>query len=128
MVKSPNNIQDKLIPQLSTFNYSKSMMNREVLLNLFSEEVFMSSSKCLFSYALIGGLCLASFHFFWVIIVYLGFAQPLLDFIFKLHMLNSPFIVQPFSLVLAVQLIIITFLIGAFYGAIFSVVRKLFSK
>jgi hypothetical protein len=63
-----------------------------------------------------------------VLLVYFGFAQPLLDFIFKLHMLNSPFIVQPFSLVLAVQLIVITFLIGAFYGIVFSVIRKLFSK
>ncbi len=88
----------------------------------------MSGTKCLFSSALIGGLCLASFHFCWALLVYFGFAQSLLDFIFKLHMLNSPFIVQPFSFVLVVQLIVITFLIGAFYGIVFSVIRKLFSK
>ncbi|NBO10141.1 MAG: hypothetical protein EBV25_00930 [Methylophilaceae bacterium] len=78
--------------------------------------------------ALIGGLCLSSFHFFWILIVASGWAQPLLDFIFKLHMLNSPLQVQPFSLVLAGELIAITFAIGAFYGLVFYFIKHLLKR
>ena len=82
----------------------------------------------IFRTTLIGGLCLSSLHFLWVILVWLGVAQPLLDFIFKLHMLNSPFQVQPFNLSLAVGLIGITFLIGCLYGALFYLIKSNFSN
>ena len=78
--------------------------------------------------SLIGGLCLSSLHFCWALLVALGFAQTLLDFIFKLHMLSSPFQIQPFELPLALGLIGITFLIGCFYGAVFFVMKNAFQK
>lgn len=74
--------------------------------------------------SLIGGLCSSSLHVCWVILVALGLAQPLLAFIFKLHMLNSPFQVQAFDIVLATGLIGITFLIGCFYGAVFYLIKN----
>jgi hypothetical protein len=80
----------------------------------------------LFRTSVIGGFCLASLHFCWALLVALGLAQPLMDFIFKLHMLNSPFLVQPFSLSLAAGLIGITFLIGCFYGAVFYFIKRRF--
>ncbi|MFM1807186.1 MAG: hypothetical protein RL212_1445 [Pseudomonadota bacterium] len=80
----------------------------------------------LFKTSVIGGFCLASLHFCWALLVALGLAQPLMDFIFKLHMLNSPFLVQPFSLSLAAGLIGITFLIGCFYGAVFYFIKRRF--
>jgi hypothetical protein len=82
----------------------------------------------LFRTSVIGGFCLASLHFCWALLVALGLAQPLMDFIFKLHMLNSPFLVQPFSLSLAAGLIGITFLIGCFYGAVFYFIKKRFTS
>ncbi|MFZ4379972.1 MAG: hypothetical protein ACOYN1_09470 [Polynucleobacter sp.] len=81
----------------------------------------------LFQTSLIGGLCLSSLHFCWVMLVALGWAQWLLDFIFKLHMLNSPFQVQVFDPLLALGLIAITFFIGCFYGAIFYLIKGKFS-
>lgn len=78
--------------------------------------------------SLIGGACLASLHFSWAILVALGWAQPLMDFIFKLHMLNSPFQIQPFDIALALGLVAVTFLIGCFYGLIFYFVRIQFIK
>lgn len=75
--------------------------------------------------SLVGGLSLASLHLFWVLIVASGWAQPLLDWIFKLHMLSSPFQVQPFNLGFAATLLAITFAIGCFYGAVFELIRKL---
>lgn len=82
----------------------------------------------LFQTSAIGGICLASLHACWALLVALGWAQPLMDFIFKVHMLNSPFQVQAFSLPLAVALIGITFLIGCFYGAVFYLIKKGFSS
>ena len=80
----------------------------------------------LFRTSLIGGLFLASLHTCWVILVMLGLAQPLLDFVFKLHMLNSPFHVEAFNLLLAIELVGMTFLIGCFYGAIFYIIKSKF--
>jgi hypothetical protein len=76
--------------------------------------------------ALIGGISLSSLHFFWVLLIASGFAQPLLDFVFKLHMLNSPFQVQAFNPLLALGLIGITFLFGCIYGAIFYLIKSKF--
>lgn len=78
--------------------------------------------------ALTWGACLSSLHFCWVILVASGWAQPLLNFIFKLHMLNSPFQVQEFNPFLAIGLLVITFLIGCLYGALFYFVKKKFTS
>ena len=88
----------------------------------------MSTASTPLKAALIGGFTLSALHTCWIMIVASGWAQPLLDFIFKLHMLNSPFIVQPFSVVLSLELITLTFVIGAFYGLVFSIIRKLLTK
>lgn len=77
--------------------------------------------------SLIGGITLSSLHFCWAILVASGWAQSLLDFIFKLHMISSPFQVQAFDLGLAIGLIGITFLIGCFYGALFFLIKRKFS-
>ena len=78
--------------------------------------------------SIIGGLCLSLFHFLWILLVATGWAQPVMDFIFKLHMLNSPFTVQPFNIQLAMGLLAITFLAGCFYVLAFYAIRALFSK
>ncbi len=80
----------------------------------------------LFRTSLIGGISLSSLHVCWAFIVASGWAQPLIDFVFKLHMLNSPFQVQAFSPLLAIGLIGITFFLGCFYGAIFYLIKSKF--
>ena len=78
--------------------------------------------------AFIGGLSLASLHLCWVLIVLSGSAQALIDWVFKLHMLSSPFQVQPFSAGLAATLLLVTFAIGCFYGVVFELIRNLLSQ
>lgn len=80
-------------------------------------------SRSLIQYCLIGGLSLASLHISWIFLVLLGWAQPFMNFIFKLHMLNSPFQVQPFDWGYAFSLISLTFAIGAFYGLILYLIQ-----
>lgn len=78
--------------------------------------------------ALVGGFALSSLHLCWVLVVASGCAQPLLDFIFRLHMLSSPFRVQPFSLGLSAALLLLTFLVGAGYGLLFHALRQAFRR
>ena len=77
---------------------------------------------------LIGGISLASLHLVWITIIATGFAQNLIDWIFKLHMLNSPFQIQPFNFGYAATLLLLTFLIGCFYGGVFELIRNFFKR
>jgi|KBSMisStandDraft_5_1062788.scaffolds.fasta_scaffold377335_2 hypothetical protein len=63
--------------------------------------------------ALIGG-----WHVLWSLLVLLGWAQPILDFIFWAHMIRSIYIVKTFDLSAAITLIMISSLIGYVFGYI----------
>ena len=62
------------------------------------------------------GFLISSLHLFWSLLVAFGLAQGLLNFIMDVHMLDIPITVMPFSLVKAVELIIITFVVGYVFG------------
>ena len=61
--------------------------------------------------ALIGG-----WHFVWVILVVLGWAQPIINFIFWAHMIRPVYVVGPFDPKAAVTLLVITFFSGYAFG------------
>lgn len=62
------------------------------------------------------GFFLGFVHLIWGVLVALGIAQVLLDFILKVHMISLPMTVGPFSLTKAIVLIIVTFVIGYIFG------------
>lgn len=66
------------------------------------------------------GLILGSFfgivHLLWAILVAVGVAQPLMDFIYRMHFLNNPFQVAKFEILNAVGLVVITFAVGYVAG------------
>jgi len=62
------------------------------------------------------GFFLGFVHLVWGILVALGIAQALLDFILKIHMISLPMTVGPFSLTKTIVLIIVTFVIGYIFG------------
>ena len=64
--------------------------------------------------ALIGG-----WHLCWALLVAVGWAQPLIDFIFWMHFIKPVYVVGPFNGV-AIVLIAITTLIGFLVAYIFS--------
>ena len=72
------------------------------------------------------GLALGSFaalvHIVWVVLIALGWAQPLMDFVYKMHSMNNPFTVAPFDLGRSVGLIVIAFLMGNIIGNVFALV------
>lgn len=63
----------------------------------------------------IGGL-LGGWHLLWSLLVLLGWAQPVLDFIFWMHMIHPIYFVKSFDSVAAVTLILITTATGYGFG------------
>ncbi len=68
------------------------------------------------------GLFFGGFHFLWSLLVALGWAQGLLDFIFRIHMIEPAYMVSSFDASLALTLIIVTSVIGYVFGYAFVVV------
>jgi len=77
-----------------------------------------------FKSMVVGAALLSSLHFAWLVLVYIGMAQVVMDLIFKIHMLNSPLQVQQFEWSYAFLLITVTFSVGAMYGWLYSVIKK----
>ncbi len=66
--------------------------------------------------ALTFGFLISSMHLFWSILVAFGFAQMLLDFVLSIHMLNIPVTVATFDFLKALELILMTFVVGYIFG------------
>lgn len=70
--------------------------------------------------ALTLGVFIGGWHLVWSVLVLLGWAQPLLDFIFWVHMIANPYQVTGFDLTRAVLLIVVTFAVGYIGGWVFA--------
>ena len=70
--------------------------------------------------ALVLGSFLGLVHLCWGVLIGVGFAQPLLDFIYNMHSLNNPFTVLPFDLMHSLGLVVVTFLVGYVFGYVFA--------
>ena len=69
---------------------------------------------------LVLGSLVSSIHLVWSILIALGWAQGLLDFIYNMHSLNNPFTVMSFSLMRSLGLVVITFVVGYVLGNVFA--------
>ena len=76
------------------------------------------------------GLALGAFlglwHVCWVLLVWMGWAQPLLDFIFRLHMIAPPYHVTAFNFGTACGLIVLTTAIGFVFGCLLGALWNAF--
>lgn len=72
------------------------------------------------------GLVIGSYaaivHLVWVILVALGLAQPLVNFIIRLHFIDFPHKIASFDFVNAVLLIVIAFIVGYVGGFIIGII------
>ena len=92
-------------------------MSEVLLLNKIK---FMNTHKVALAVGTFAGL----WHLLWSILIVLGLAQPLLDFVFAMHSLNNPYKVMGFSLSSSLGLVFLTFIIGYFVGTVFANIWK----
>ena len=68
------------------------------------------------------GTVIGLYHLMWVTIVALGWAQPVLGFILRLHFIELDITIAPFAFTTAASLVALTFTLGALFGFIFALV------
>jgi len=62
------------------------------------------------------------FHLSWVILVALGLAKPLMDWVLSLHFLTIEYAVTEFSVLTAIGLLVFTFAVGYVLGWVLAFV------
>lgn len=67
------------------------------------------------------GAIIGGWHLLWSFLVALGWAQPVIDFIFWMHFIKSVYVVGTFNAGIAIVLIVITGGIGYGIGCVFAV-------
>ena len=75
----------------------------------------------------LGGM-IGVFHLCWSLLVASGFAQPLMDFIFRLHRITPVYIILPFDFLSMIELVILTGLLGYVMGYLFALLWNYFQK
>jgi len=68
------------------------------------------------------GALYGAWHLTWSLLVALGLAQPLIDFLFWIHFIKPVFVIEPFEIVRAAILIVVTAGIGYLIGVVFALV------
>ena len=68
------------------------------------------------------GALIAGWHLLWSLLVLIGCAQPIIDFIFWAHMIKPVYVVKPFDPVAAVTLMMITGVIGYVFGFVGAII------
>lgn len=66
--------------------------------------------------ALYLGSIMGFFHGVWSLLVMVGFAQAILDWVFWLHFLSNPIQVEVFEITRAIMLVTFTFAVGYVVG------------
>ena len=68
------------------------------------------------------GIVVGLWHLGWAALVASGYAQPLLDFVLRLHFLEFKYALAPFAASTAAMLVAVTFAVGFLFGSIFALV------
>ena len=71
---------------------------------------------------LVFAVMLGGWHLLWSCLVFTGLAQPLLDFVLRIHMIQLSYTIAPFDLLFSLTLIVVTALIGYALGYISAMV------
>jgi hypothetical protein len=67
----------------------------------------------------LGGL-FGAYHVCWALMVAIGWAQPLIDFVFRIHFIKPVLVIGDFNIATALVLIVVTTVVGFVMGFVFS--------
>lgn len=73
-------------------------------------------------------LFLGVVHAAWAVLIFAGWAQPLLNWVFQLHMITPPYQITAFSFATAVELVVFTTVFGFVMGWFAGMVWNLFTE
>lgn len=71
---------------------------------------------------LVLGALMGGWHLLWSLLVALGVAQPLIDFIFWIHFIKPVYFIEPFAFGRAAILVLVTAGIGYLTGLAFGMI------
>ena len=75
---------------------------------------------------LVLGMFLGGWHLAWSLLVAVGFAQPLIDFVFWIHFIKPVYVIEQFNIGTALLLVAVTSAIGYILGWGFGVLWNKF--
>jgi len=75
---------------------------------------------------LVLGMFLGGWHLAWSLLVAVGFAQPLIDFVFWIHFIKPVYVIEQFNIGTALLLVAVTSVIGYILGWGFGVLWNKF--
>ncbi len=85
---------------------------------------FVDKSKVGFAFGAFFGL----FHAVWAILVWIGWAQPLINWIFGLHFIQPPYTIGEFYPGTAIFLVVVTTVVGYILGWVLAACWNWFHK
>lgn len=74
------------------------------------------------------GTLLCGWHAVWSLLVLLGLAQPILNFILWAHMIHVDYVVGPFDATACISLLVLTFAVGYVAGYSGTIVWNKYHK
>jgi hypothetical protein len=74
------------------------------------------------------GAVVGAWHLMWVILVAIGVAKAVMDFVLRLHFIQLDYTLAPFAMSTAAMLVALTFAIGALFGLLFALVWNWLSE
>jgi hypothetical protein len=92
------------------------------LQNSAKGEVDMSAHISVGKAGLVLAAVMGVWHLCWSAMVALGWAQPVINFVFWMHFIKPIYVIEPFELAWAGILIVITAGVGFIVGAVFAMV------
>ena len=66
------------------------------------------------------GAVIGGWHVIWSMLVAIGWAQPVIDFVFWMHFIKPIYVIEPFEIERAAILLIVTTVVGVLVGSTFA--------